>query len=101
MTTLHAAFRIGGYVVRCHGPEACQRRVKVRGRWQWFDFDERFGPLLTDRHGEPLKAQPITENHAFWKPFEAWLRTYEQDKWRKANPQGPRKPRRKKVAPVA
>jgi hypothetical protein len=41
---------------------------------QWsFEFSDRFGPLLLDRHGEPSKRQPVGARHPFWKPFNCWL----------------------------
>ena len=41
---------------------------------QWsFEFSDRFGPVLLDKDGEPLRRQPISPRHPFWKPFNAWL----------------------------
>ena len=47
--------------------------VMVKGDVVYFTFSERFGPWMTDRLGDPLKKQPISERHPFWAPFEAWL----------------------------
>jgi hypothetical protein len=64
-----------------HGPDEVDQTVVVNGKVVHFDFDRRFGPLLTDAHGEPLKRQPVSENHPFWAPFNAWLAV-----WLNANP---------------
>lgn len=47
--------------------------VMVGRRKVYFEFTQVFGPLITDRHGEPLDDQPVLEDHPFWKPFNAWL----------------------------
>lgn len=51
-------------------------QVSVRGKTVYFTFGYRFGPLITDYIGEPLKPQPVSENHPFWAPFKMWLDEY-------------------------
>ena len=36
--------------------------------WRW-SFNPRFGPLFLRKDGEPLKNQPMTENHPAWDAF--------------------------------
>lgn len=58
------------------GPDRVNQTVIVKGETVHFDFDERFGPLVTDKAGEPLARQPISERHPFWRPFKVWLVAY-------------------------
>ena len=51
-------------------------RIRMGKRVVFFTFGYRFGPLVTDGHGQPTKWQPATENSAFWPPFEAWLKEH-------------------------
>lgn len=61
-----------GFIV-C-GPDAEGSGVDRNGKlWRW-DFHEYCGPLFLKKNGDPLKNQPMTENHPAWAPFEAWLR---------------------------
>jgi len=53
----------------------------VKGKPVYFDFDRRFGPLVTDKRGEPLTRQPGS-NSPFWPPFNVWLAN-----WLKNNPE--------------
>jgi hypothetical protein len=55
--------------------------VIVRGKTVYFTFSDRFGPFLTDKDGEDLARQPVSDRHPFWEPFNAWLAD-----WRKAHP---------------
>lgn len=41
--------------------------------WRW-EFNKWFGPTFLKKNGEPLKNQPIAENHPAWKPFYKWLK---------------------------
>jgi hypothetical protein len=75
----------GGFIC---GPEAVGQTVQVKGATVYFDFDHRFGPLLTDREGEPLKRQPISARDPFWPPFNAWVAEYH-----KTNPPPDQRPR--------
>lgn len=68
--------KLGGYAVYITGPDAIGQGVKVGGKVVCFDFDQRFGPLVVDRYGEPIDRQPTNENAAFWPPFEKWLAGY-------------------------
>ena len=45
--------------------------------WKW-EFNPWFGPLFLRADGEPLKRQPIAENHPAWAPFEAWQKRHEK-----------------------
>ncbi len=45
-----------------------------------FEFSEMFGPTLINERGDPLKVQPISETHPFWRPFNAWLADYRAKK---------------------
>ncbi len=45
----------------------------ANGKTYYFEFSWMFGPTLTDRKGNISKVQPMSENHPFWKPFNAWL----------------------------
>lgn len=72
--------KLGGYAVYMLGPSVIGQRVRVSGKYWFFDFDQRFGPLVVDKDGEPTDAQPIGDDHPFWKPFEVWLAGY----WRAA-----------------
>lgn len=63
------------------GPDTATQSVMVKGKPVYFDFDRRFGPLITDKRGEPLKRQP-GERDPFWPPFNIWLA-----KWLTANPE--------------
>lgn len=76
--------KLGGYAIYITGPDATGQGVKVGGKVICFDFDERFGPLVVDRYGEPLDRQPTNENAKFWPPFEAWLTGYWKAKAAKA-----------------
>lgn len=58
------------------GPDTATQRITVKGKPVFFDFDENFGPLVTDKDGEPLKRQPTSEHDPFWLPFHAWLENY-------------------------
>jgi hypothetical protein len=40
--------------------------------WKW-EFTPMFGPLFLRKDGEPLKHQPIHEDHPAWKPFIKWF----------------------------
>lgn len=62
-------------------PDELAQTVQVNGKTVHFDFDRRFGPLLTDSEGEPLKRQPTSDRHPFWAPFKVWLA-----EWEKRNP---------------
>lgn len=53
--------------------EITDHRIKVGNRVVYFTFGYRFGPLITDGFGQPMKGQPTSENSTFWTPFEAWL----------------------------
>lgn len=44
---------------------------EVNGRKYYWDFSERFGPLFTDKDGEPLDRQPGIRSNA-WRAFDAW-----------------------------
>lgn len=68
--------KLGGYAIYITGPGAIGQGVRVGGKVVCFDFDERFGPLVVDRHGEPIDRQPANENAKFWPPFEQWLKGY-------------------------
>lgn len=68
------------------GPDTTTQCVMVKGAPVYFDFDRRFGPLLTSKRGEPLARQP-GETSPFWPPFNAWLAT-----WLAANPEPVRTP---------
>lgn len=57
------------------GPDIADQTVQVNGRAVHFDFDWRFGPLVTDAEGEPLNRQP-GKHSPFWGAFEAWLKVY-------------------------
>lgn len=72
--------KLGGYAVYITGPDATGQGVKVGGKVVCFDFDERFGPLVVDRYGEPIDRQPTNENAKFWPPFEVWLKGYYEAK---------------------
>lgn len=61
--------------------------VQVQGKTVYFDFSYRFGPLVTDKEGTPLKKQPIAESHPFWRPFNVWLEEH-----KKTNPERISKP---------
>lgn len=61
-------------------PDIVGQTVRVKGRKVYFDYDERFGPLVTDKDGQPLAKQPIAENHPFWAPFMRWLADYNRSK---------------------
>lgn len=74
------AGNIGGRVCRAHGPDAINQCVTVKGKPVYFDFDEMFGPLVVDKHGQPLKRQPISETDPFWPPFNRWLAEYRMRK---------------------
>jgi hypothetical protein len=39
--------------------------------WRW-EFSKYFGPLFLKKDGEPLKKQPISENHPAWIVFNKW-----------------------------
>lgn len=53
--------------------------VDRNGRtWRW-DFSPQFGPVFIDKHGRPLKAQPVSENHVVWPVFNAWYAKLKQD----------------------
>lgn len=54
--------------------------VTVKSKVVYFTFNERFGPLVTDRIGDPLETQPVHENHPFWLPFTAWLSNHNRRK---------------------
>ena len=43
--------------------------------WRW-EFSPQFGPLFLRKDKEPLKNQPIKENHPSWKPFYKWLNNW-------------------------
>lgn len=62
------------------GPTA-DHFVMVNGKRVYFSFGYRFGPLITDALGEPVKRQITSESHPFWAPFEKWL-----DAYKKTNP---------------
>lgn len=68
--------KLGGYAIRAHGPDAVGQMVFVKGRAVYFDFDEYGGPLVTNKSGEPLVQQPVSESDPFWPPFNAWLAHY-------------------------
>lgn len=78
--------KLGGYAVYVTGPDAIGQGVKVGGKTVCFDFDQRFGPLVVDRYGEPLDRQPTNEKDAFWPPFEKWLKGYWEAKAAKTLP---------------
>ena len=45
-----------------------------RRRW-WFEFSERFGPLVLRASDlQPADRQPVSERDPFWAPFNAWTR---------------------------
>lgn len=54
-----------------HSGEGRDRRGRL---WRW-EFGEHVGPLFVDKRGEPLKVQPIDEDHPAWEPFGKWLAT--------------------------
>jgi hypothetical protein len=63
------------------GPDTATQRITVNGKAVYFDFDRRFGPLVTTKRGEPLAKQP-GERSAFWAPFNVWLAN-----WSARNPE--------------
>jgi hypothetical protein len=68
------------------GPDAPTQSVIVNGKSVYFDFDRRFGPLVTNKRGEPLARQP-GQGNAFWGPFNRWLAD-----WLAKNPEPPPPP---------
>lgn len=74
---LVAAGKIGGYVVRLHGPDAIGQQVRVNGKIVYFDYCRHTGPLVTTPRGEPMKRQPVREEDPFWPAFRAWLEKWE------------------------
>lgn len=65
-------------ICSCNIPRDGQ--VQVNGKTVRFEYTRIFGPLLVDRRGEPLKRQPIAENHPFWAPFNEWLAQHHKEK---------------------
>jgi hypothetical protein len=69
---MRCQFIPGTNAIMC-GPEVVDESVVVDGKKVWFDFDERFGPLVLRRKGgKPLANQP-GDRHPFWTAFQAWL----------------------------
>lgn len=68
--------RMGGRAVYMRHPDAIGQGVRVGRRFVCFDFDERFGPLVVDRAGEPTDDQPVSDDNPFWGPFDVWLDGY-------------------------
>lgn len=65
-----------GYGVRiCSFTNAVAEVSDGRRKYR-FEFSEMFGPTLIGKDGDPLKNQPMRENHPFWRPFNAWLAEY-------------------------
>lgn len=52
-----------------HHGEGRDRNGKL---WRW-DFGEYVGPLFVNKRGDPLKVQPLSEDHPAWQPFEKWF----------------------------
>ena len=62
----------GDYCPRCSHGIFVGSGTGPNGRaWQW-EFNTYFGPLFVTKEGEPLKRQPIGEDHQVWPLFEAW-----------------------------
>lgn len=72
------------FVCECCNADNGVHSVVVKGKTVYFTYSRRFGPLVTDAIGDPLKKQPISEKHPFWGPFNAWLARYDKE-----NPRAP------------
>lgn len=70
----------------CTFCDAADQVITVRGKKVRFDFSERFGPLVLDDEGNPLKKQPISERDPFWEPFNAWLGAWTRQRQSAAPP---------------
>lgn len=53
-------------------PESGEGFGRDRKLYRWL-FGEQIGPVFVKANGDPMKNQPIDENHPCWRPFEEWL----------------------------
>lgn len=69
-----------GYGIRICSFVGAVAEVTDGRRKYRFEFSEMFGPTLINQRGDPLKVQPVSERHPFWRPFNAWLADYRKSK---------------------
>ena len=65
-----------GYCSKCSHSIFLGEGTDINGKkWKW-EFNRMFGPIFLRKDDEPLKNQPISENHPVWEVFEKWIRTF-------------------------